>query len=104
MVLLTRLMRVPRTSVEWLSFVESEILFPQYLLDGYLELLCPCRMTPCAYCSGSLCCPLQIGGVDMVEQQSSFRERFAEALSLQVAVRGQGGVFNPSTVSCQVVV
>ena len=40
----------------------------------------------------------------MVEQQSSFREQFAEAFSLQVAVRGQGGVFNPSTVSCQVVV
>ena len=40
----------------------------------------------------------------MVEQQSSFCEQFAEAFSLQVAVRGKGGVFNPSTVSCQVVV
>ena len=38
----------------------------------------------------------------MVEQQSLFGEVFAEAFSLQVAVRGQGGVFNPSTVSCQV--
>lgn len=38
----------------------------------------------------------------MVEQQSLFREEFTEAFSLQVAVRGQGGVFNPSTVSCQV--
>ena len=39
----------------------------------------------------------------MAEQQTFFREESAEAFDLQVAVHGQGGIFNPSTVSCQLI-